>query len=45
MQQPRTRKVELFETSLRDGIQQPNIDISVPNAVNLVQRMAAFTLR
>jgi 2-isopropylmalate synthase len=42
MQQPRARKVELFETSLRDGIQQPNIDISVPNAVNLVQRMAAF---
>jgi 2-isopropylmalate synthase len=37
-----TRKVELFETSLRDGIQQPNIDISVPGAVSLLQRMAAF---
>ena len=37
-----TRKVELFDTSLRDGMQQPNIDISVPNAVSLLQRMAAF---
>jgi 2-isopropylmalate synthase len=37
-----TRKVELFETSLRDGMQQPNLDISVPNAVSLLQRMAAF---
>ena len=36
------RKVELFDTSLRDGLQQPNIDISVPNAVSLLQRMAAF---
>ena len=36
------RKVELFDTSLRDGMQQPNIDISVPNAVSLLQRMAAF---
>jgi 2-isopropylmalate synthase len=35
-------KVELFDTSLRDGMQQPNIDISVPNAVSLLQRMAAF---
>jgi 2-isopropylmalate synthase len=36
------RKVELFDTSLRDGLQQPNIEISVPNAVSLLQRMAAF---
>jgi len=40
-----TRKVELFETSLRDGIQQPNIDISVPGAVSLLQRMGAFGIR
>jgi 2-isopropylmalate synthase len=37
-----TRKVELFETSLRDGMQQPNLEISVPNAVALLQRMSAF---
>jgi 2-isopropylmalate synthase len=37
-----TRKVELFETSLRDGMQQPNLEISVPNAVGLLQRMSAF---
>jgi 2-isopropylmalate synthase len=35
-------RVELFETSLRDGMQQPNIDISIPNAVSLLQRMSAF---
>jgi len=35
-------RVELFETSLRDGMQQPNIDISVPSAVSLLQRMSAF---
>jgi len=35
-------KTELFDTSLRDGMQQPNIDISVPNAVGLLERMAAF---
>jgi 2-isopropylmalate synthase len=40
-----TRKVELFETSLRDGIQQPNIDISVPGAVSLLQRMGSFGVR
>ncbi len=39
------RKVELFDTSLRDGIQQPNLEISVPNAVGLLQRMAAFGVR
>jgi len=42
MKQTGARKVELFETSLRDGMQQPNLEISVPNAVNLLQRMAAF---
>ena len=42
MMQARPLSVELFETSLRDGMQQPNIDISVPNAVSLLQRMSAF---
>ena len=42
MNQSNTRKVELFDTSLRDGMQQPNIDISAPNAVSLLQRMSAF---
>lgn len=40
--QDSTRKVELFDTSLRDGLQQPNLQISVQNAVGLLQRMAAF---
>ncbi len=40
-----TPKVELFDTSLRDGMQQPDLEISVPNAVLLVQRMAAFGVR
>jgi 2-isopropylmalate synthase len=35
-------KVELFDTSLRDGLQQPDLEISVPNAVLLLQRMAQF---
>lgn len=39
------KKVELFDTSLRDGLQQPNVDISVPNAVTLLQRMGAFGVR
>src|SRR5579871_195257 len=34
--------VELFDTSLRDGMQQPNLEISVPNAISLLRRMAAF---
>jgi 2-isopropylmalate synthase len=38
----RAGKVELFETSLRDGMQQPNLEISVPNAVSLLQRMSDF---
>ena len=42
MKQVTGGKIELFDTSLRDGMQQPNIDISVPNAVGLLQRMAAF---
>src|ERR1700756_2953518 len=39
------RRVELFDTSLRDGMQQPNLEISVPNAVSLLQRMSAFGVR
>jgi len=37
-----TPQVELFDTSLRDGLQQPGLEISVPNAVGLLQRMSAF---
>jgi 2-isopropylmalate synthase len=36
------RQVEIFDTSLRDGMQQPNIEISIPNAVTLLGRMAGF---
>lgn len=36
------RKVELFDTSLRDGLQQPGLEISVPGAVLLLERMAEF---
>jgi 2-isopropylmalate synthase len=42
MKETSTRRVELFDTSLRDGLQQPNLEISVPNAVGFLQRMAAF---
>ncbi len=42
MTEKTTRKVELFDTSLRDGLQQPNLEISVPNAVLLLERMAGF---
>ena len=42
MKASETGKVELFDTSLRDGLQQPNIDISVPSAVGLLQQMATF---
>jgi 2-isopropylmalate synthase len=45
MNESRTRKVELFDTSLRDGLQQPNLEISVPNAVMLLERMAAFGVK
>jgi 2-isopropylmalate synthase len=41
----RIRKVELFDTSLRDGLQQPDLEISVPNAVRLLERMGAFGVR
>jgi 2-isopropylmalate synthase len=37
-----TSKVELFDTSLRDGLQQPNLDISVKSAVSLLERMGGF---
>ena len=42
MQDTNTRKVELFDTSLRDGMQQPNLEISIPNAISLLQRMGGF---
>ena len=42
MKQAGPPRVELFDTSLRDGMQQPNIDVSIPNAVSLLQRMSAF---
>jgi 2-isopropylmalate synthase len=42
MKESATKRVELFDTSLRDGMQQPNLEISVPNAVLLLQRMATF---
>jgi 2-isopropylmalate synthase len=45
MTESKTGKVELFDTSLRDGLQQPNIDISLPNAVSLLQRLAVFGVR
>ena len=45
MTQNATPQVELFDTSLRDGLQQPDLEISVPNAVLLLQRMAAFGVR
>ncbi len=41
----KTRRIELFDTSLRDGLQQPNLEISVPNAVMLLQRMGSFGVR
>lgn len=42
MEHVKTPKVELFDTSLRDGLQQPNLEISVPSAVHLLQRMGTF---
>ena len=45
MKEHDARQVELFDTSLRDGLQQPDLEISVPNAVLLLQRMAAFGVR
>ncbi len=45
MSEKTTRQVELFDTSLRDGLQQPDLEISVPKAVMLPQRMATFGVR
>jgi len=42
MNENKIPKVELFDTSLRDGLQQPDLEISVPNAVLLLQRMSTF---
>ncbi len=42
MTERKVKRIELFDTSLRDGLQQPNLDISVPNAVRLLQRMGSF---
>jgi 2-isopropylmalate synthase len=42
MKETTPKKVELFDTSLRDGLQQPGLEISVPNAVLLLERMAEF---
>lgn len=42
MDSANTPKVEVFDTSLRDGLQQPNLEISVPSAVHFLQRMGAF---
>src|SRR6202161_1502465 len=42
MKEVGTVNVELFDTSLRDGLQQPNLEISIPNAVSLLQRMGDF---
>lgn len=42
MTESKMKRIELFDTSLRDGLQQPNLDISVPNAVRLLQRMGSF---
>lgn len=41
----KARKVEVFDTSLRDGLQQPNLEISVDGAVSLLGRMAGFGVR
>jgi 2-isopropylmalate synthase len=45
MTENKARKVELFDTSLRDGLQQPNLEISVPNAAMLLERMGGFGVR
>ncbi len=42
MKETTTSRVELFDTSLRDGLQQPNLEISAPSAASLLQRMGAF---
>src|SRR5436305_9907493 len=45
MNNAKAPQVELFDTSLRDGLQQPNLEISVPNAVALLERMGEFGVR
>jgi 2-isopropylmalate synthase len=45
MNDGKSRRVEIFDTSLRDGMQQPNLEISVPNAISLLQRMSVFGVR
>jgi 2-isopropylmalate synthase len=45
MTESKVKRIELFDTSLRDGLQQPNLEISVPNAVRLLQRMGSFGVR
>jgi 2-isopropylmalate synthase len=45
MTPPAIPKVELFDTSLRDGLQQPNLEISVKNAVGLLEQMGRFGVR
>jgi 2-isopropylmalate synthase len=45
MTEQTTRNVELFDTSLRDGLQQPDLEISAANAVRLLKRMSAFGVR
>lgn len=42
MEEKSPRTIEVYDTSLRDGLQQPNLDISVPHAVQLLERMASF---
>jgi len=42
MEEKKNKTVEVYDTSLRDGLQQPNLDISVPNAVQLLEHMASF---
>jgi 2-isopropylmalate synthase len=42
MDKQKIRSVEVYDTSLRDGLQQPNLDISIPNAVMFLEHMGAF---
>ncbi len=42
MEETITRRIEVYDTSLRDGLQQPNLEISVPNAVALLKHMGVF---
>ena len=42
MENQKIRSVEVYDTSLRDGLQQPNLDISIPNAVMFLEHMGSF---